>query len=95
MQTITLPDRLKKDGVLILPNPFQNNFTVWHYRPPLTLQHISVYNSTGQLVWNKEYTGNAATTININLDGKPAGIYFVQLGYKTPGKNTTFKLVKY
>ncbi len=95
VQTLNLPDRLKQDGVLLMPNPFQNNFTVWHYRPPLTLQYISVYNSTGQLIWKKEYNGNAATIISIDLEGKPAGLYIVQLGYKAPGKNTTYKVIKY
>ncbi len=95
VQTITLPARLKQDGVLLMPNPFQNNFTVWHYRPPLALQFISVYNSTGQLVWKKEYNGNAGTIISIELEGKPAGLYIVQLGYKAPGKNTTYKVIKY
>lgn len=95
VKTITLPARLKQDGLLLLPNPFKDNFTVWHFRPPLTLQYISVYNSTGQLVWKKEYSGNAGTIINIDLHGKPAGIYIVQLGYKAPGINTTYKLIKY
>lgn len=95
VKTITLPDRLKNDGVLLLPNPFKTFFTVWHYRPPLTLQYISVYNTSGQLVWKKEYAGNAGTIINIDLHEKPAGMYIVQLGFKAPGDNKTFKVIKY
>jgi hypothetical protein len=94
IQTITLPARLKQEGLLLMPNPFQNSFTIWHYKQPSNLQFISVYNTTGQHVWKKEFNNNAGTNILIDLTGKPAGMYIIQLGYKDPGKNTSHKVIK-
>ncbi|MBS1655051.1 MAG: choice-of-anchor J domain-containing protein, partial [Bacteroidetes bacterium] len=79
--TKTLPDRLKNDGYLILPNPFNTTFGIWHYQQPTNLRYISVYNSVGQLVWKKTFSGNADKYISIDLSNRAAGVYIVQMGY--------------
>lgn len=95
LKTRVLPPRLKKDGYIILPNPFQNSFAVWHVQRPIDLKFINVYNSTAQLVWSKRYSTNAANYITIDLTGKPAGVYFINLGYDDKNKNIVERIVKY
>jgi len=93
--TKTLPPRLKTEGVIVHPNPFQGQFTVWHYQPPSNLRYILVYNSVGQLMWSKQYNGNAQKSEPIDLKREPAGIYFVQLGYDDKNRNKSIRVVKY
>src|SRR5262249_33042639 len=50
LKTRILPSRLKRENVIVLPNPFRNQFTVWHFQPPVDLRYISVYSSSGQLI---------------------------------------------
>jgi len=96
IRTEILPERLKKDGYLILPNPFRNSFSVWHYELPLTLRYINVYNAVGQLVWSRKYNFNeAGKLIDIDLGGRAAGIYNVRLGYTDKNKNVTVPVMKY
>lgn len=78
-----VPVRLKTDGYLISPNPFSSTFYVQHYpRAPKDLKGIQVVNSLGQIVWNKQYNGNADAFIPITLSSTMAdGIYFVKLIY--------------
>src|SRR6185295_7963624 len=63
----TLPQRLKDQGYLIYPNPFSNSFLVHHWLAPVELQNIQVYNSTGQMVRDNHYSGNASTEEKIDL----------------------------
>ncbi|RYF80112.1 MAG: hypothetical protein EON98_13835, partial [Chitinophagaceae bacterium] len=75
----TLPTVLKQNGYLISPVATTSNFSIWHYNQPTNLRGINVYNSVGQLIWSKQYGGNADRMIWIDLAGKPAGVYFVNL----------------
>ena len=93
--TRTLPARLKTDGYLILPNPFQSQFSVWHYRQPTNLKYVSVYNASGQLVWSKQFNTNAEKLITIDLSNRPAGIYTVNLGYEDSFRNVSSQIIKY
>ena len=95
VSTRTLPLRLKSEGFLVLPSPFKDQFTVWHYLPPTDLKFISVYNSAGQLVWKKDYTGNADKQVTVDLANRSAGVYVVRLGYTDPNRNTSIRIVKY
>jgi hypothetical protein len=92
--TKILPPRIKSEGFLVLPNPFQSQFNVWHYQQPSNLRYISVYNSMGQLVWTKQFNSSAQKTETVDLSGMPAGIYIVQLGYSDK-KSSSRKVVKY
>jgi hypothetical protein len=93
--TTAVPKLLKEQGYLILPNPFRQGFAVWHYKPPTTLRSLKVYNSVGQLVWRKDYNGNASNYIRVDLFNKAAGIYVVRLEYQDASKNVSGKVVKY
>jgi hypothetical protein len=95
LKTRTLPAKLKALGYLILPSPFHTQFTVWHYLPPTDLKYISVYNSVGQLVWRRDFGGNADKQVVVDLSNRSAGIYIVHLGYTDSNKNTSTRIVKY
>jgi hypothetical protein len=95
LRTQILPLKLKNDGYLILPNPFRNTFGVWHYQVPTTLRYINVYNSSGQLVWSKKYASGGEKYTQIDLSGKAAGAYSVNLGYDDSNRNVNVQVVKY
>ncbi len=95
LKTRILPARLKREGLLVLPNPFRDQFTVWHYRPPTDLRFISVFNSTGQIVWNKQFNGNANKQEIVDLSTWSSGVYIVRLGYADGNHDTSVKIVKY
>jgi hypothetical protein len=79
--TVNLPAKLRSQGYLIYPNPFTSNLLIQHYQPPVNLKNISIYNSVGQLVLQKEYSGNANSQIPLNLGYLSRGIYLVKLYY--------------
>ena len=95
LKTRILPARLKQEGLIVYPNPFKDQFTVWHYLPPTTLKSISVFNSVGQLVWYKLFGGNANKQETIDLSARSAGVYIVRLAYTDGGHDTSIKVVKY
>lgn len=94
LRTRTLPARLRADGVIVTPNPFTEQFNLWFVEAPTDLRYITVYNSAGQLIWNKTYNGSNTNVIGINLSGKSAGVYVVNVGYDNEGKNTQLRIVK-
>lgn len=89
-----LPKRLKQQGYLIYPNPFNNTFLIHHSAvlPPLTLQSVQVFNGTGQKVWDKRYNGNAERQITVDLKNVASGVYLLKLVYSN--KTITEKIVK-
>ena len=78
-----LPQRLKDQGYLIYPNPFNSTFLIHHsaVEPPVDLQAVLVYNSAGQLVWSKEYNGNADRQITVNMKNVANGMYILKMIY--------------
>ncbi|MBI1344199.1 MAG: T9SS type A sorting domain-containing protein [Terrimonas sp.] len=90
-----LPNKLKAQGYMILPNPFHNQFSVWHYQTPTTLKYVTVYNAAGEQVWKKQFSGDAQRLITIDLTGRPAGTYVVYVGYDDPGRDVQQKVIKY
>jgi hypothetical protein len=90
-----LPVKLKNEGFLILPNPFRTTFGVWHYQVPTNLRYINVYNSVGQLVYSKQYPGGGDKYLQIDLGGRAAGTYTVNLGYEDSNRNVNVQVVKY
>ena len=81
LATRTLPANLKANGYVIYPSPFATSFSIWHVETPTSLRYVSVYNSTGQLVWKKEFSGNALKQIPVDLTKHANGVYVVKLGY--------------
>jgi len=90
-----LPAKLKNDGYLVLPNPFRSRFGVWHYQVPTTLRYINVYNSSGQLVYSKQFPNGGEKYFLIDLGSKAAGAYTVNLGYDDSNRNVSVQVVKY
>jgi hypothetical protein len=83
IRSLKLPQRLKDQGYLVYPNPFNASFLVHHsaVEPPVDLQAIQVFNTAGQQVWSKFYNGNATRQITVDLGGKAAGVYILKLMY--------------
>ena len=61
---------------------------------PTNLKFISVLNSAGQQVWKKEFSGNTQNVLPIDLTGKAAGVYIVNVGY-SDGKDVQIRILKY
>lgn len=92
--TRILPQQLKQNGYLLLPNVTRGQFGIWHYQTPTSLRYVNVYNSAGQLLFTKQFSGNAEKLITVDLSGKPAGIYMVRLGYQDGTRNVTERIIK-
>ena len=95
LKTRILPERIKQQGYLVLPNPFRNSFSVWHVQQPAGLRYIHVYNAVGQLVWAKTFQGNATKLESVNLAAKAAGTYIVKLGYEDSSLDVSERVIKY
>ncbi|MDP4261944.1 MAG: choice-of-anchor J domain-containing protein [Bacteroidota bacterium] len=94
-RTVTLPPRLKAEGVIVTPNPFIEQFNIWFVQAPSDLRYINVFNSAGQLIWKQEYgSGSASNIINVNMSGLAAGVYVINLGYSDKGKNKEIRVLK-
>ena len=78
---IIVPARLKEQGYLIYPSPFKQQIIIRNYEVPVTFQSASIYNSFGQLVWTKNYNGNAYREETVDLGKLASGVYFVKLKY--------------
>lgn len=78
---VTLPARLRADGYIIMPNPFNSSFIVRHVTAPVGLKAIEVYNATGQVVYLQQFRGTANTYQYINLGHLSKGVYVVKLIY--------------
>jgi hypothetical protein len=81
LTTKTLPLKLKMNGYLVSPNPFNSSFNIQHYIPPKNLRGIEVTNAAGQVIYRQNFSGNAQSLINIDLGKYAAGMYFVKLVY--------------
>lgn len=95
LTTQTLPAQLKQQGYVVYPTAFQNSFGIWHYQTPTTLKYVNVVNAAGQLVWTKQFNGNADRQMTVDLAGKAAGMYFVELGYADASRKVVQRVVKY
>lgn len=81
ISTVTLPERLKKFGYMITPNPFENGFSVRHLVAPANLKGIQVTNLVGQTIIEKRYNGNAPNYIPLDMNRQANGIYQIKLFY--------------
>ncbi len=78
---VIVPELLKKQGYLFYPSPFDNQFMVRHFEQPTSLRYIQVYNSTGQLIWQRNFNSNADKQISVNTSNWARGLYTVRLVY--------------
>jgi hypothetical protein len=96
VSTKVLPAALKQQGFLILPTSFQNSFNIWHVQQPTSLRYVNVFNSAGQRVFSQQFGNNGADkVITVDMTGKAAGMYVVQLGYDDEQRNITQRVFKY
>jgi hypothetical protein len=94
LNTATLPAALKEQGYLIAPTVTRNNFSVLSFQQAPNLKYINVYNSVGQLVWSKQYSGNASNNEVVDIFNQAAGLYIVKLGYTDESRNVSQKVIK-
>ena len=92
--TRILPDQLKQRGYMVLPTVTTNSFSVWHIQDPVGLRYVTVYSSTGQLVYTQSFNKNAQRLITVDLSGQPAGTYIVNIGYEDGYRNVTERVIK-
>ena len=90
-----LPQKLKNDGYLVLPNPFRHSFGIWHYQVPTNLRYVNVYNSVGQLVYSQKFPSGGEKYFMVDPGSKAAGTYTVNLGYEDSNRNLSVQVVKY
>jgi hypothetical protein len=88
---VILPARLKEQGYMIAPNPFEQSFTIRHLEVPVKLQGIQIVNIMGQTVYKRSFNGDAAAQMSISI-GSGAGVYIVHMKYSD--KTITERLVK-
>lgn len=99
LYTVNVNPNLKAKGVMVTPNPFSNVVTVQHYPNPTNIEFIQVFNSSGQLVWEKRIAwGNPANVTGpayqeIDLSGHMSGLYTVKIVYRNK-RNAIFKVMK-
>lgn len=94
-RTVTLPSRLKADGVIVMPNPFGEQFNLWFVQAPSDLRYINVFNAAGQLMYKQQFgSGSGNNIIPVNLKGKAAGIYVVHIGYADKSKDKEIRIMK-
>lgn len=89
---VLLPARLKKEGFIITPNPFQGSFVIRHLVAPTGLRTVVVTNTAGQMVFVQHFGGNATTSIPVDLQRYASGMYNVKLIYTYRTANV--KLIK-
>ncbi len=89
---VTFPDKLRFNGFIVMPTVSTGNYTIKHIVPPTTLRALEVYNSQGQLVYRKQYTGEAGNMIDLNLTNLSSGIYELRMRYTD--KKITQRIIK-
>jgi hypothetical protein len=94
LTTKTLPALLKEKGYLVTTTSNPEKFNVWFYQSPKNLRYINVHTSTGQLVWQQQYSGNANNLIPVDLSGKPSGVYVVTMGYENKKEKVSERIFK-
>ncbi|HTE13061.1 MAG TPA: choice-of-anchor J domain-containing protein [Chitinophagaceae bacterium] len=78
---LVLPAKLKAQGYLIAPNPSNGLVTIRHYLKPTNLKGIQVINSSGQVLIQQQYNGNAISSIPLDLTRYANGIYTIRMVY--------------
>lgn len=77
----TVPIKVKNQGYGIYPNPFNNTFRIHHWIAPADLQAAQVFNSFGELVWDKRFAGNASTEEFVDMRKFANGVYVLKMTY--------------
>ncbi|RAJ73491.1 putative secreted protein (Por secretion system target) [Chitinophaga dinghuensis] len=84
---------LRRQGVLVNPNPSSGLVWVTFYQVPEDLLQVSIYNAAGQFITSLPKSAiNNANRMTFNLVNEPNGVYFVKLIYRN--RANTIKLMK-
>ena len=89
---VTVPPRLKKQGYLIYPNPFTDQFIIRNYEEPVGFKSAALFNTAGQRVWMQVFDGKAQKEVYVNGSRLPKGVYTLKLFYDD--KTVVEKIVK-
>jgi len=72
-----------EDGILLAyPNPFQNTLRLTIKQEEIEGGRITVYNSLGILIYEKEISENQVKNYSINTSAWTNGIYFIHIDFK-------------
>ncbi|HYH13643.1 MAG TPA: zinc-dependent metalloprotease, partial [Flavisolibacter sp.] len=93
LRTRTIPAALREKGYLLINDRLNGEFALWLYQNHDKLNYLAVYNSVGKMVWKKEFNNNADAYIPVNLQGQPAGIYFVKWGFTGESRTVTERIL--
>ncbi|WP_301189240.1 S8 family peptidase [Plebeiibacterium sediminum] len=80
-----------KNGFRVTPNPFSNKIEISHHTKNLLNLNISIYDITGNIVYQENISTTNKHTIN-NLDKLCRGMYVLQL--KDANQKYSFKIIK-
>jgi len=92
IRPVIVPAKVKQQGYMISPNPSEGWVYIQHYVSPTNLKGIVILNPAGQIIVQKQYSGNALSNIPLDLSSYAAGIYTVKLVYDN--KVVTQRVVK-
>jgi hypothetical protein len=93
ISSITLPQRLKKQGHLLYPNPAFNSTAIQFFPSVNNLKALQLTDAKGEIVLSYQYKpGQPINAQEFNLSGMPAGIYFLKIDYTD--KSISEKLIK-
>ena len=81
LQPKTVPPFLKEQGFGVFPNPFAQQFLIWHLQPVPNWKWTRIIDAQGRLMKQWQWNGNAPQTLQINTGNWPAGLYWLQLNY--------------
>ncbi len=85
-------DLLKTTNIKLYPNPTEGLFTIGLNSISDATSNVQVYSINGVLVYNKHFDQTENSSLQINLEEQPKGLYIVQLTHNN--QVTTHKLVK-
>jgi len=70
------PEKIKNDKIFILPNPFFNNLNIY-FTDPLNNTQIKIFNSIGQLLYEKKLNNINSKYLIINTSNWSNGMYYL------------------
>jgi Secretion system C-terminal sorting domain len=88
----SLPAKIKNQGYAVYPSPFTTSFRIHHWVAPTDLKAAQVFNSVGEVVWDKRYNGAANTEEFVDMSKLAKGVYVLKMTYAT--KTVVERIVK-
>jgi len=93
ISSINLPQRLKEQGYLLFPNPASSRTAVQFFPAVKNLKSMQLSDAKGDIVLSYQYKISQPLNVQeINLEGLPAGMYFLKIEFTD--RAITEKLIK-